>query len=384
MQMGGGGVKTTEFDYKAADAQATVVEPLSQKAFPFGAYIDYERSLRDRCREFWNRESGVLVYRRMRVGQCFSYGCREMDASLRWQLGALAASMDFQADLPNFLEPWYGIGTVASAFGGDYLWADNQAPAMRPRFASVEESLAYPACPVAETAIGRHTLKMAEYFLEETGGRLPISLTDTQSPWNIACNLVNTGNLMLELLDHPESVMRLLAGLGDLLVEFTHRQSQLMGEAIVWPGHGFGSCREFEAIAISDDNVLTVSNAVYRQLIAPSFQAVGEPFGGTAFHSCGDWSKKTGLVRNMKGVRIVDAAFSPETDPKPNPPTPFREIFAHSGIVLNARIVGSVDTITECVRQLWAPGMRMIVVTYCPTPEEQAEAYRRIHDICRG
>ena len=33
-----------------------------------------------------------------------------------------------------FLEPWYGIGTVASAFGLDYVWKEGQAPVVRPRF----------------------------------------------------------------------------------------------------------------------------------------------------------------------------------------------------------------------------------------------------------
>lgn len=375
-------MSTGQFNYKAVDAQATAVEPLDVEAFPFSAYVDYEASLRDRCRAFWNSRSGVLVYRRMRVGPCFSYGCRDMRTSLRWQLGALAASMDYPADLPNFLEPWYGIGTVASAFGGDYVWAPGQAPAMRHSFESVEEAIAYSPCPVDETPIGRHTLEMIQYFLEETKGQLPISLTDTQSPWNVACNLINTSHLMLELLDRPEAVRSLLARLADLLVAFTHRQIELIGEPLVWPGHGFGSCRDFQGIGVSDDNVLTVSNTTYRELIAPSLEAVGRPFGGIGFHSCGDWSQKAPMVRDLDGLRVVDGAFSPETDPKPNPTSVFQEVFSHTGIILHARIVESVETIVHHVRQLWRPGMRLIVVTYCPTPEEQAEVYRCIHQIC--
>jgi hypothetical protein len=54
-----------------------------------------------------------------------------------------------------------------------------------------------------------------------------------------------------------------------------------------------------------------------------------------------------------------------------------------SSVVLNARIVGDVATIVDTVRKPWAPGMKLIVVTYCPTPEEQAQAYPRIHEICR-
>ena len=83
------------FNYKSADAQATAVEPLAPERFPFEAYAEYESVSRERCRRFREANSGVLVYRRMRVRECFSSGCRSMEDSLRWQLGALAKSMEF-------------------------------------------------------------------------------------------------------------------------------------------------------------------------------------------------------------------------------------------------------------------------------------------------
>jgi len=175
----------------------------------------------------------------------------------------------------------------------------------------------------------------------------------------------------------------LLQLLGNLLVRFTHRQLRLLGGAAAWPGHGFGSCWDFQGLGMSDDNILMLSEGMYRDHIAPSFEAVGQVFGGAAFHSCGNWSGKMAMVRRMAGLRMVDAAFLPETDPKPNPPAVFRRELTGSGIVLNARMVGGLDAIIDCVKQLWAPGMKLIVATYCQTPEEQAAAYDRIHAICR-
>jgi len=122
------------FDQGCADVQATPVEPMSPRDFAFDAYADYESALLPGCRAFWQGCSGVLVYRRMRVAEVFSFGCKDRELSLAWQLGALAKSMQFKGDVPNFLEPWYGIGTVASAFGLDYVWKEGQAPAVRPRF----------------------------------------------------------------------------------------------------------------------------------------------------------------------------------------------------------------------------------------------------------
>ncbi|MHC4433115.1 MAG: hypothetical protein ACYTBS_14835, partial [Planctomycetota bacterium] len=178
------------FDQTSVDVQATPAEPVSPQAFDFEAYADYEASLLDRCRDFWLADSGVLVHRRMRVAEVFSYGCRDMKASLQWQLGGLKKSMDFKADVPNFLIPWYGIGPVASAFGTDYIWKEKQAPAVRPAFESVREALEFATVPVSRSSIGSHALDMIDYFVEQTGGRIPMSLTDTQSPLNIAGNVV--------------------------------------------------------------------------------------------------------------------------------------------------------------------------------------------------
>lgn len=135
-------------DQTGIDVQATPAEPVSPEAFDFDAYADYEASLLERCLAFWKAESGVLVWRRMRIAEVFSWGCRDMKSSLEWQLGGLQKSMKFKADVPNFIVPWYGIGTVAGAFGADYIWKERQAPAIRPMFGSVREALQYKSVPV--------------------------------------------------------------------------------------------------------------------------------------------------------------------------------------------------------------------------------------------
>ena len=370
------------FDQTGIDAQATPVEPVKPQAFDFKAYADYEASLLERCRRFWQAGSGVLVNRRMRIAEVFSYGCKDMKASLEWQLGGLKKSMEFKADIPNFLTPWYGIGTVASAFGADYIWKEKQAPAIRPKFGSVKEALDYSPAAVSQTHIGKHTLDMIDYFLDKTGGRVPMSLTDTQSPLNIAGNIVEMTSFFIEMLDDPQAVKTLLNRLAELLVEFTQEQIGRIGDALTRPGHGYSSCRCFEGLGMSDDNALMISSQQYLQLAAPAVEYAGEAFGGSGFHSCGDWSDKVEMAKKIAGLRMVDGAFSAATDPSPNPPEPFAGAFANTGIVVNARIVGGPETIAESVRRLWKPGMKLIVVTYCRNPDEQAQAYDLVYKIC--
>lgn len=375
-------MKDQTFDQTGIDVQATPAEPVRADAFDFEAYADYEALLQERCRRFWRAGSGVLVNRRMRIAEVFSYGCKDMKASLERQLGGLKKSMEYKSDVPNFLTPWYGIGTVAGAFGADYIWKENQSPAIRPKFSSVKEALDYTPQAVSQTRIGRHTLEMIDYFLDKTGGLIPMSLTDTQSPLNIAGNIVEMTSLFMEMLDDPQALKMLLNRLAELLVEFTHEQIKRIGGALARPGHGYSSCRSFEGLGMSDDNALMISSQQYLELVAGAVEFAGKPFGGPTFHSCGNWSDKITAVKEINGLQMVDGAFSAATDPTPNPPEPFAEAFANTGIVVNARIVGGLDTIAERVRRLWRPGMKLIVVTFCQSPEEQAEAYDLVYEIC--
>ncbi|NJO83519.1 MAG: hypothetical protein HC828_12330 [Blastochloris sp.] len=172
-----------KFDHSKADSQSTPVLPVKVADFCFNEFQTYEAELNERCLQFLQKDSGVLVYRRMRVAEVFSYGCRNWDQSLEWQLGALKKSMDYKADVPNFLEPWYGIGTVASAFGIQYIWPEGQAPATKPAFQTIEEALNFDFIPLKETVIGRHSLDMIEFFLDKTK-------VNSQFRWAISSRLL--------------------------------------------------------------------------------------------------------------------------------------------------------------------------------------------------
>ena len=370
------------FSTDKRDSQATDVTPIKAGHFDVDAYVDYEKELLKRTDAFFKTGSGVAVYRRMRAAEVFADGCCDMQRSLELQLGCLQKSMAYKADIPNFLEPWYGIGTYASPYGAEYIWNEGQAPAIHPKFKTVSKALQYETRPISDTAIGKHTLNMVDYFLNQMGGKLPMSLSDAQSPLNVSTMIVDTTNLMMDVLIDPESVKSFLNHLADLIIEFMSKQKEMIGDRLVHPGHGFASARNFCGYGQSDDNIVMLSNEQYVECALPSYTKIGQAFGGPVYHSCGDWSGKIPIILPINNLKTVDAAFSFETDPDPNPPAPFVEAFAGTGIVLNARIVGNLETIEKTVRQLWKPGMKLIVVTYCSTPDEQARAYDLIHDIC--
>jgi uroporphyrinogen-III decarboxylase len=371
-----------KFNNQLSDAQASQVTPIIPENFDFDEYAGYADKLDQKCAAFWKAGSGVTVYRRMRVAECFSFGCRNMERSLENQLGALKKSMLFKADVPNFLEPWYGIGTIASAFGGDYIWPEGNAPALQAKCNSIDELLAYHPQGVANSHIGKHTLNMIEYFMEKTKGKLPISLTDTQSPLNMIGHLLPLDQFFMDLMINPEKVLRLFDILADLSIAFNKEQAKRTGDNLVYPGHGFASSRKWCGLGMSDDNAIMISPEQYLELAVPSVEKICNMLGGPVFHSCGDWSRWIGAVLKIKNLKMADGAFSPETDPGAIENLEAYHQFAGTGIVLNARIVGNLQTIEKQVKRLWRPGMKLVVVTYCKTPEEQSKAYDLIHEIC--
>lgn len=372
-----------EFNVNLADSQATAVTPIEAEKFDIEEYAAYARALDETCKKFWESNSGVLVYRRMRVKEVFAEDCRDMKKSLEWQLGALRQSMKFKADIPNFLEPWYGLGTVASAYGFGYIWEKGLAPAVDGKFASTSELLAAPYKPVAETEIGKHTLEMVNYFLEKTKGRLPMSYCDVQSPLNTLSNIIDSNQFYMDFYLDADAMLKAMDRTADLLIDFTREQQKLIGDALVKPGHGFASSRNFSGLGMSDDTVTMLSPDLYMEMAVPAMKKAGDAFGGTVFHSCGTWSDKKADIVSIPNIRMADGAFSKATDPGANETDGYADTFANTGVVLNARIVGAPDLVEEKVKSLWKPGMKLIVVTYCDTPAEQEAVYNRIHEICQ-
>ena len=289
--------------------------------------------------------------------------------------------MAYKADIANFLEPWFGIGYIASCFGADYIWQPDQAPSVEPAFTSCADLLEADFKPIHETPIGRHMLEMIEYFLDKTRGRVPISFTDIQSPLNMMSYLLPITDFFMEMLDEPETTAKAASLVTDLLIEFLKKQQDLIGDCLARPGHGFASSRAFTGAGESDDNALMISSDDYEEIFQPLDERIGAAFGGTVFHSCGNWGGKIDMVQGIGGIRTVDGAFSEQTDPSPNDPALFGEKFAGTGIVVNARAVGNAEEAFDAFSKLWKPNQKLIAVTYCTTPEEQGRLYDMLHRL---
>lgn len=370
-----------EFDTSLRDSQGTLVVPVSPEQFDLDRYAEYEEKQLIKNRAFIEKEEGLLVYRRVRADGVFYDKCRDYKKSLSLQLGALELSMNYEADIANFLEPWYGIGYIAACFGGEYTWKPGQAPDIEAGFQTASDILSSDFIPIAQTKTGRNILEMTEYFMDKTKGKLPISLTDVQSPINMLTYLLPVTNLFYDVVDEPEQVQKAAELVTDLLLEFLIEQKKLLGDAWAGPGHGFASSRAFSGIGLSNDMSIMIQDEDYEEIFKSSDERLGDAFGGLVYHSCGVWEAKIPMVKNYRNIIMADGAFSAETDPSPNCPEVFAEGFAGSGIILNARAVGDAEHAFGAFEKLWRPKQKLICVTYCKSPEEQKLLYDRLHKM---
>jgi hypothetical protein len=371
----------TAFDITTQDAQAMPVMPVEPVDFDTERYEAHAAEANARYTEFMRLPEGIAVWQRVRAADVFRDGCRDMAASLRWQLGGLTKAMDYLTDAPNYLEPWYGIGVTAAAFGAEYEWPEGQAPVVRANYPTVRDVPDLVARPAEQASIMHHVLAMIDYFLEETKGRLPMSWSDLQNPLNVATELVDTTGFFLGFVEAPDAVRRILTTITDEVIRFTQEQSRRIGDRLVRPGHGFASAHSGTGVGLSSDNLVMISPRAYRQFCVENDARIGAAFGGTAIHSCGDWARWIEAVKANPHLTMVDAAFTPRTDPNYNDAAVFRAAFAGTGIVVHARMVGDPGDVLARVRQLWGPGMRLIVVTYEQDPAAQHRLYRDIHSL---
>ena len=369
------------FDVESKDSQAMPVTPVEPARFDLARYADYAKQADERYTAFLQAKQGIAVWQRVRVGEVFRDACRDMRESLRLQLGGLTKSLDYATDAPTYLEPWYGIGTTASAFGGEYEWNEGQAPAMRPKWKAIEDLPTLLPSNFADVPIMRYTLETIEYFMEQTRGSIPISWSDLQAPINVATELLDISEFFRGLIEQPKRVTEMLTAITDTVIGFTRKQSELIGPALARPGHGFASSRAGTGIGLSTDNLVMLSPRMYDEFCVPDNVRIGAAFGGVAIHSCGDYARWLPPLKKISNLTMVDGAFGPETDPKPNTPEVFRDAFVNTNVILHARIVGDPARVMEIAKRLWAPGLKLFIVTYVQDPAAQHKLYQDLHHL---
>ena len=128
-------------------------------------------------------------------------------------------------------------------------------------------------------------LERVEFFFEETGRQIPISLPDYQSPLGLASKLMDTSEFMLAVLEREDEVAQLLDFIADRMIDVVREMERIAGnpELVRSPylqPRGVRGC-------VWDDYVSVINPESHRLLATGPNDKVLGYLGKGHVHTCG-------------------------------------------------------------------------------------------------
>jgi len=202
--------------------------------------------------------------------------CGDRRRFLGKNLWGMATSAEWTSDgvFPH-LQPWYGVGLYASAFGCDYIWEDQNSPQTRPVFSKADQVADITMPQPGRSQPMQEVLDRIRWYRKVTGDRLPICLTDTQSPCDTASLLMETNEYFAVGTSEPERLQPLHNAITNLIIAFSEMQMDAIGPNVSLPGHQMVCHRSFSGI--SDRLAVQQSDRPTLRRRRPSFVRADQP-----------------------------------------------------------------------------------------------------------
>ncbi|NLG28268.1 MAG: hypothetical protein GX557_10180 [Chloroflexi bacterium] len=301
---------------------------------------------------------------------------------LRLNLWGMATSAEWQSDwVYQHLDPWYGVGVYATAFGAHYYWDGDSAPQTHPLWRSLDELEAIRTPQVGRSEEMQEVLRRIRWYRALTHDRLPICLTDTQSPQDTASLLMETSEFFAACAAQPERLAPLLDAITDAIIAFSEMQIEAIGPNLALPGHQMICHPAWSGISISDDNMALLSPTAYAATCVPYNSRLARHFGGIALHSCGRVRHNIAAQLRTAGLQQMETAAcisARDSDPDPNSPEHLRDGYRGSVVILKVRIHKSE---VDLLDRLLAPDLRVaLAVTGVETRAESEAVYARFKE----
>ena len=148
--------------------------------------------------------------------------------------------------------------------------------------------------------------------IQQRWGDVPFIPSDTQSPIDLATEIVHTEPFMLTMFDDPEAVHSYLQKLTESIVEYLKYE-----RTVVKNGIGWNSDYPFpKGVHFSDDNAAFLSPDIYRDFALPYIDRCSEIFGGVTLHCCMGYKQNLHVMAGAKGFIGFDPqpGYNPEEE----------------------------------------------------------------------
>ncbi len=172
----------------------------------------------------------------------------------------------------------------------------------KPRYTSLEPIADLsPPKPVHEHGLYPEITKRMQE-IERRFGPVPFVPSDTQSPIDVATEVVATEPFLLGLYDAPDLVHKLLKMLAASIGDILEYQASVVTN---WIGYGHDYPLPV-GVHLSDDNAAFLSPEVYQEFAAPTIETLADRFGGVTLHCCMGYQQNLEVMSNVRGFLGFD------------------------------------------------------------------------------
>lgn len=135
------------------------------KDFPFDRFLEYKEKKDKAFLEFVKNRAGYTPILSPPDSDHWTGVCSDNELSLQSQLEYLYKNMNTESDFAfNYIEPWYGVGCIAAAYGCKYEFTGNDSPQTRPIFKRLNELEGIKKPSIRDCEVMMHIIEMIKYF----------------------------------------------------------------------------------------------------------------------------------------------------------------------------------------------------------------------------
>jgi len=231
---------------------------------------------------------------------------------LKAQLTEIDDQLALEGDFVPCLCPAFGVINIPAAFGCEVIWHEDNFPSVKPLPLADPHEVYDILPPAMSSGVMGRILDTTRTFMEKTGGRFPIRLTDIQGPLDSAALIMGHTGFLAALRTHPWEAHHLLQMITDFTIACAKAQREVVrksgGEFVPslfqpWMPDGFG-------ISVSNDACVMISADEHNEFCLPYLDQISSAFGGLFIHSCGRWLHQIPSLARVRGLRGLEFGVS--------------------------------------------------------------------------
>jgi uroporphyrinogen-III decarboxylase len=255
--------------------------------------------------------------------------CFDPELNLDYQIAKLHMMEEDGFDVVAGVYPFLNTTFFPSLFGAEIDVPPNDLAARKPYYQRTGDWPRVRVHPLKDIRDARHwdvpdvrkcgqgpmLIRMLEYFIRETRGRINVGVFHCDGPLFLAHGLMGE-QLFVEFYDHPDDVKALLELCARTIIEVTRVQKGIVGEprtacrftqddVTIPEGHG--------GIFMALTQAEMISPEIYREFVRPFDIQVLDAFGGGGIHTCGNHAHLFGEFSTLpiSMIRFYAGSYEP-------------------------------------------------------------------------